>query len=102
MTFQKGDWVKIHRIILQGEDRAPQVPEDTKKVPLEMWVKGYAEASGQVGDTLEVKTLTGRLECGKVIEVNPTYTHSFGEFIPEILKIGHTLRHELYGGDGDE
>ncbi len=41
MKAKKGDWVKIHSIVLQPEERAPQVPEDTKKVPLETWVKGF-------------------------------------------------------------
>ena len=38
---KKGDWVLIHKIVLSPEERAPQVPDDTKKVPLEMWIKGY-------------------------------------------------------------
>ncbi len=41
-SAKKGDWVQIHQIVLKPEERAPQVPEDTKKVPLEFWVKGYA------------------------------------------------------------
>ena len=36
---KKGTWVLIHRNILEPEERAPQVPDDTKKVPLEMWIK---------------------------------------------------------------
>ncbi|MGR8952181.1 MAG: 2-amino-4-ketopentanoate thiolase, partial [Gammaproteobacteria bacterium] len=37
----KGVWVEIHDIVLEAGERAPQVPEDTAKVPLEMCVKGF-------------------------------------------------------------
>ncbi|MFN3328842.1 MAG: 2-amino-4-ketopentanoate thiolase, partial [Fervidobacterium pennivorans] len=33
---KKGDWVQVQVTILHPYERAPQVPEDTKKVPLEM------------------------------------------------------------------
>ncbi|GAU76925.1 2-amino-4-oxopentanoate thiolase subunit OrtA [Fusibacter sp. 3D3] len=102
MQIKKGDWVKVHRIILTCEQRAPQVPEDTKKVPLEMWVKGFAQSDSELGEEVTVKTITGRLETGKIVEVNPTYSHSFGNFIPELLQIGIDLKDILFGGDADE
>ena len=33
------------------------------------------------------KTVTGRLESGILIEINPSYMHTYGKFVPEILKI---------------
>lgn len=102
MQVKKGDWVKVHRIILTSEQRAPQVPDDTKKVPLEMWVKGFAQSDSALGEEVTVKTITGRLETGKVVEINPTYSHSFGNFIPELLQIGIDLKGILFGGDADE
>jgi len=44
---KKGDWVQIQVTILHPEERAPQVPEDTKKVPLEMRVKGFYKTKWQ-------------------------------------------------------
>ena len=41
---KKGDWVQIHNIVLKPEERSSALPEDTKKHPLEMWVKGYLQA----------------------------------------------------------
>ncbi len=38
---KQNDYVMIHRIVLEPEARAPQVPEDTKAVPLELWAKGF-------------------------------------------------------------
>jgi len=95
---KKGDWVLIHSTILTKDKRAPQVPADTKEVPLEMWVKGYLQKDAEIGDTVQVKTAIGRLETGKLIEINPTYRHSFGEFVPEILEIDRQLQDALYGG----
>lgn len=98
---KKGDWILIHSVILTAEERAPQVPSDTKEVPLEMWVKGYLQEDAEIGDQVKVKTVTNRFEAGKLIEVNPTYRHSFGEFIPEILEIDRRLQESLYGGESD-
>ena len=99
MDAKKGEWVMVHRIVLTPEKRAPQVPDDTKKVPLEMWVKGYAQSDCNIGDEVEIITITGRQEKGNLCEIAPTYNHSFGNHIPELLKIGTQLREILFGGD---
>lgn len=96
---KKGDWVRIHSTILTAEQRAPQVPDDTKKVPLEMWVKGYLEEDGNINDLVSIRTVTNRKETGTLVEVFPTYTHSFGNFIPEILEIDRIVQKELFGGE---
>ena len=98
---KKNEWVLIQWTTLTRDERAPQVPTDTKQVPLETWVKGYLQADAELGDDVTVKTVTGRLETGKLVELNPTYRHSFGEFVPEILAIDRQLQQALYGGDGD-
>ncbi|MEG0391886.1 MAG: 2-amino-4-oxopentanoate thiolase subunit OrtA [Anaerovoracaceae bacterium] len=96
---QKGEWVRIHKIILSPEERAPQVPEDTKKVPLELWVKGYLSAPAELGEEVEIETVTGRKEQGTLIEVNPHYDHDYGTFIPELLEIDRQVRGILFGGE---
>ena len=95
----KGEWVRIHKIILEPSERAPQVPDDTKKVPLEMWVKGYLDADADIGGEACITTVTGRKETGTLIEVNPYYDHSFGKFVPEFLAIDKQVRGILFGGD---
>ena len=45
-------------------------------------------------------TCVGRLEHGKMIEVNPCYDLGYGEFVPEILQMEESLRTALFGGDG--
>ncbi len=96
---KKGEWVLIHNIVLTPEERAPQVPDDTKKVPLELWVKGYLQHDANIGDEVTVLTRTKRTAKGKLLEVNPYYKHDFGKFIPELLKIGDQVRDILFGGE---
>ena len=102
MNVKKGDWVRIHSIIFTPDQRAPQVPDDTKKVPLEMWVKGFSDRDANLGDEVEVTTIVGRKEKGVIVEINPAYRHSFGNYVPEIMQIGIQLKEILFGGDADE
>ncbi len=95
---KKGDYVNVHNIILTPEERAPQVPSDTKQVPLEMWVRGFLTEDANLKDQVTIKTITGRLVEGKLVEENPTYRHSFGEHVPEIFQIGLQLKAILFGG----
>ena len=93
MKAVKGDWVRIHKIVLSSAQRAPQVPEDTKQVPLEMWDKGFLlNSSAVVGDEVEVETIIGRRLTGNMIEINPQFDHAWGNCIPEILQIGRQVR----------
>lgn len=96
---QINTWVQIHKIILNSEERAPQVPDDTKKVPLEMWVKGFLIETSEIGDIVKVKTITGRIEEGELIQVNPTFKHNYGNFVPEILQIGQIVKDFIYGDE---
>lgn len=96
---KKGEWVRIHKNILEPSERAPQVPEDTKKVPFEMWDKGYLEEDAKIGDLVKIITTTGREEEGTLIEVNPYYEHDFGKFVPELLVISKQVRDIVFGGE---
>lgn len=99
---KKGDWVQIHQIVLKPGERAPHVPEDTQKVPLELWVKGFALQDVKIGEEIEIETVTGRKVKGKLLEVNPSYRHDFGKFVPELVQIDRQLKDILYGGDSNE
>ena len=37
----KGDWVRIHNIVLEVGERAPNVPEDTQNVPLKCGTRDF-------------------------------------------------------------
>ena len=97
---KKGDWVQIHQIILKPEERTAKIPEETKKVPLELWVKGYLKEDANIGDIVEVTTLTKRKVKGELIEVTPIYNYSFGEeFVPELIKIGEIVKGIVRGDE---
>lgn len=89
---EKDTWVEIHNIVLQAGERAPQVPEDTQLVPLEMRVKGFLVAPAALGDDAEIITAAGRKLRGRLAAVNPPYTHSFGAPIPQLTSIGGEVR----------
>jgi len=99
---KKGSWVRIHDIVLEPSQRAANLPEDTKKVPLEMWTKGFLMEDAEIGSIVEIETITKRHVKGTLIEVNHHYDHDFGKFIPEILEIGIQLKDILWGGEANE
>lgn len=96
---KKGDWVRIHTVVLKAEERTGKIPEDTKKCDLEMWTKGELQEDAEIGDVVTVTTAVGRQEKGTLIEVGPYYTHSYGKFVPEIIQIDKQLREIVRGGD---
>ncbi len=96
----KGDWVMIHQIILEPHQRSKDVPEDTSKVPLEAWIKGWSSQSAEVGQEIEITTLSGRVVKGRLAEVNPGFTHTYGPAVPELTPVGRELRTVLKEGKG--
>lgn len=103
MTAKKGDWVRIYKIVLEVGQRAPNIPEDTQSVPLEMWDKGFLlNERANIGDIVEVETYIGRKVQGKMIEVNPYWDHDYGKAVPEILYIGKQAREILEEGEKND
>lgn len=94
----KGTWVEIQRIVLPPGERAPQIPEDTQRVPLEMRVKGFLTAPARPGEEAEIETVAGRRLRGTLAEANPPYSHSFGPPIPELAVIAGEVRAMLRQG----
>jgi len=100
--IKKGSWVQIRKIILNPNERASNLPETTKKVPLLLWVKGTLTKDSSIGDTVEIETVTGRIESGELISVNPCFLHTYGNYIPELHEIDRILKETLYGCDKNE
>ena len=96
---KKGEWVRIHSVVLKAEERTAKIPEDTQKCDLEMWTKGELQEDAEIGDVVTVKTASNRMEKGTLIEVHPYYTHSYGKFVPEIVEIDKQLREIMFEGD---
>lgn len=94
-----GDWVQIHDVVLRPEERTGKIPEDTRAVPLESWVKGIITADAALGDHVTVTTTCGRRVSGELVAVNPGYDYGFGHaYVPELLEIGRQARAIVAGG----
>jgi hypothetical protein len=87
-TVSPGTWVQIEQIVLTPDERAPTLPEDTRRVPYVLRVSGFLLEGGAIGEQARVRTLIGRELSGTLTTVNPSYSHSFGETVPELLDIG--------------
>ncbi len=99
MKAKKGDWVRIKKIVLRAEERSGNLPEDTKKVPLEMWDKGFLlDERASLGDWVRVETIIGREIEGEFVQVDPSYDVNYGTSVNETLYIGKQLR-EILGDD---
>lgn len=95
---EKGVWVEIYHIVLEPGERAPQVPEDTAKIALEMRVKGFLAKPAALGEQAEIITKAGRRLTGRLYAINPAYEHGFGPPIAELSTIGQELRDQLENG----
>lgn len=96
MEAKKGDWVEIENVILEPEERAGHLPEDTRKTALKMWVRGFLETSNaKMGQNVKIITLAERKINGKLVEINPRYTHNYGDTIVELIQLGEELKKEL-------
>lgn len=93
--YGKDTWVEIRAIVLGPGARAPQVPEDTRHVPLEMRAKGFLVAPAEQGEEAEILTVAGRRLCGTLVRANPSCTHGFGPPISALLPIAQELRARL-------
>ena len=88
----KNTWVEIGAVVLQKEQRAPNLPDDTRLLSLEMRVKGFLLHDAEKGGEAEIITASGRTVRGTLTEINPVYTHMFGSPIPELSPIAAEIR----------
>ena len=85
---KKDAWVEIEQVILKPEERAPSLPEDTRQTPYVLRVSGFLVEEAEVGQEARIRTIIGRELSGILKVVNPSYSHSFGTTVPELLTIG--------------
>ena len=90
--IKSGTWVSIRCIILKANERTGSIPVDTAKTPLLMWIKGWLLEDSEIGQTAEIRTVTGRFESGVLEEALPSIPVNYGDFIPEVLEIGQSAR----------
>ncbi|WCC79933.1 2-amino-4-oxopentanoate thiolase subunit OrtA [Cutibacterium equinum] len=96
----EGTWVEVRTIILQPSERAAAVPADTAATPLVQWISGFLDEEAHIGDEVTITSIIGRHHTGVLDRVNPCYSHSFGNTVPELLTIG--TMHEPITSHGKE
>ncbi len=85
-------WAQIGLVVLEPQERTARLPEDTKKVPYYVRVRGFLEGEAEVGDTVTIETLIGRKVQGRLLAIEPTYGHSFGQPVEELMQAGVEAR----------
>ena len=85
-------WVQIGLVVLEPEERTARLPEDTKKVPYYVRVRGFLEGDANIGDTVTIESLIGRQVQGELLCIDPAYGHSYGQPIEELMQAGFEAR----------
>jgi hypothetical protein len=99
VSAKRGDWVEVGREILAPGERAPNLPEDTAKVPYTLRVRGIALEDASIGENLRIRTQAGREVEGVLLAVRPGFEHTFGGCVPEIVEIRERLKRLARGGE---
>jgi len=93
----RGRWARIHRLELAPSERAPGIPADTAAVPFETWINGWLVEDAALGERSQVRTPTGRIVEGVLVEADPGYQHSFGSPPPPLQHAGGRAFELLFG-----
>jgi hypothetical protein len=91
-----GRRVRIHRVELAPSERSDSVPQDTASVPFETWINGWLVEAASLGERTAIRTATGRVVEGELVEVDPGYDHSFGAPPPALERVGEKVRFLLF------
>lgn len=96
MSAMQGDWVEVEITVLNPEKRPSYLPESTRKTPLKMWVRGFLQTNkGDIGNNVKIRTLSGRIVEGELVQTKPSHKYDYGETIPELLAAGEELKNQL-------
>ena len=93
--IKKGTYVYIKKIVLKSSERSSHIPLDTLDKDFVMKVKGYLVNDASLGDNVDILTETKRKVSGILIEANPTYTHSFGDYLDEVKTMKDIILTEM-------
>lgn len=96
-AVEKGRWARIHRVELGPSERAPGIPKDTAAVPFESWLNGWLVDDAVIGERARLRTMTGRIVEGVLVEADPGYSHSFGSPPAALQRAGQQAWQRLFG-----
>ncbi len=97
MLVEKSKFVRIRKYLLLPNERAKNIPLETSKVPMKMWVKGRLNHEGELFEDVEITTVSGRIEKGTLKEVEPKYKHSYGDYVEELQRMREIILSEMWG-----
>lgn len=87
-ALPEGCYVEIERILLTPEQRAAGLPADTAATPYRLLLNGFLLAPAAPGEAATVRSLIGREHTGTLRGRATGYQHSFGEPVPELIRLG--------------
>lgn len=91
-----GDLVRIRWVVLDAQHRSAAVPPDTAATPFVAWANGILVGeSAAIGRRVTVRTATGRLLVGELVDLAPRTDHDFGSPQPELIAAAAQLRELL-------
>ena len=93
--IEKNTFVQIFKVVLSSGERSSNLPDDTKRIPFEMRVKGKLMSKASIGDIVEIKTATNRVEQGILLSVEPFFTHNFGHYVPALQEVRNIILSEM-------
>ena len=84
----KGTWVEVERTLAGADRRMPGRPIDPAKLPSYMVrVSGFLLEDAELGQQVRIRTIIGKVHVGKLRIQSPSYGHSFGHTVPELLRV---------------
>jgi len=88
----KGTWVEVERTLVSADRRLPVRTLDPAKLPSYMVrVSGFLLEDADLGQQVRIRTITGKVHIGKLRIQSPSYGHSFGHTVPELMRPARTL-----------
>jgi hypothetical protein len=85
----KGTWVEVERSLVSADRRLPLRPIDPAKLPSYLTrVSGFLLEDADLGQIVRIRTIMGKVHIGKLRIQSPSYGHSFGHTVPELLRPG--------------
>jgi hypothetical protein len=88
----KGTWVEVERTLVSADRRLPVRTLDPTKFPSYMVrVSGFLLEDAELGQQVRIRTINGKVHMGKLRIQSPSYGHSFGHTVPELMRPSRSL-----------
>jgi hypothetical protein len=88
----KGTWVEVERTLVSADRRMPVRVLDPAKLPSYLVrVSGFLLEDAELGQQVRIRTIMGKIHIGKLRIQSPSYGHSFGHTVPELMRPSRAL-----------